>query len=127
MIVILGLLKLNIKARQKTRNFDCKLFINTWYRVGYRLELNFFLFAQFLLAAHQAGHRPQKRENWEFETQDRSKGGLSYGWLVSNTVDDYFEWKIAQKTFKLKIEARLLNAGLYMAFKHCLHLRPIGL
>ena len=42
----------------------------------------------------------------------------SYGWLVSNTVDECLQRKIAQKIFKSKIEARPVNAGHYMAFKH---------
>ena len=42
----------------------------------------------------------------------------SYGWLVSNTVDDCLPSQIAKTFFKLKIEARPVNAGHYMAFKH---------
>ena len=38
--------------------------------------------------------------------------------MVSNTVDDCLPSQIAQKIFKSKIEARPVNAGHYMAFKH---------
>ena len=43
---------------------------------------------------------------------------LPLGWLVSNTVDDCTQRKIAQKIFKSKMEARSVKAGHYMAFKH---------
>ena len=44
---------------------------------------------------------------------------LSHGWLISNPVDDYFEYLIAKKISKSKIKASPVNeAGLYMAFKH---------
>ena len=49
--------------------------------------------------------------------QDRSLRS-SYGWLVSNTVDDCLQRQIAKKIFKSKIEARPVKAGHYMAFKH---------
>ena len=38
--------------------------------------------------------------------------------MVGYTVDDHLQRKIAQKIFKSKIEACLVNAGHYMAFKH---------
>ena len=38
--------------------------------------------------------------------------------MVSNTEDECLQRKIAQKIFKSKIEARPVNAGHYMAFKH---------
>ena len=38
--------------------------------------------------------------------------------MVSNTVDECLQWQIAQKIFKSKIEARPVNAGHNMAFKH---------
>ena len=41
-----------------------------------------------------------------------------YGWLVSNTIDNCLQRQIAKKTFKLKIEARPVNVGLYMATSH---------
>ena len=40
--------------------------------------------------------------------------------LVSNTVDDCLQRQIAQKIFKLKIEALPVNTGHYMAFKYCI-------
>ena len=40
-----------------------------------------------------------RTENLKFRTDLK---GLSYGWLVSDTVDDYFEWKIAQKSLNKK-------------------------
>ena len=42
----------------------------------------------------------------------------SYGWLVCNTVDECLQGEIAKKIFKSKIEARPVNAGHYMAYKH---------
>ena len=36
------------------------------------------------------------------------------------TVNDCLPSQIAQKIFKLKIEAHPVNAGHYMAFKHCI-------
>ena len=38
--------------------------------------------------------------------------------MVSSTVEDNIEQQIVKKIFKSKIEARPVNAGLYMAFKH---------
>ena len=38
--------------------------------------------------------------------------------MVGNTVDECLQRQIAQKIFKSKIEARPVNAGHYMAFKH---------
>ena len=38
--------------------------------------------------------------------------------MVSNTVDECLQRKIAKKIFKSKIKARPVNAGHYMAFKH---------
>ena len=40
--------------------------------------------------------------------------------MVSNTVDECLQRQIAKKIFKLKIEARPVNAGHYIAFKHCI-------
>ena len=50
-MVILRLLKLNVKARQDTRILDSKPFVNVYYSIGHRSELIFFLSAQFLLAS----------------------------------------------------------------------------
>ena len=49
-----------------------------------------------------------KSENLKFRTEIV----LCYGWLVSNTVDDYFELQITKEIFKSKIEACLVNASL---------------
>ena len=38
--------------------------------------------------------------------------------MVSNTVDECLQRQVAKKFFKSKIEARPVNAGHYMAFKH---------
>ena len=43
---------------------------------------------------------------------------FSYGWLVSNTVDECLQRQIAKKIFKSKIKACPVNAAHYMAFKH---------
>ena len=40
-----------------TRILDCKPFIHTYHHIGHRLELNFFLFKQFLLNSHWAAHQ----------------------------------------------------------------------
>ena len=51
-----------------TRILDSKKpFTNICYHIRHRLELKYFLFAQFLLNAHQADHRSQKSENQELE------------------------------------------------------------
>ena len=69
---VLGLLRLNIKARHEIPDF---LNANLWSiriplhrRIGHRLELKYFHYAQFLLNAHRAAHWPRKSENWELET-----------------------------------------------------------
>ena len=46
-----------------TRILERKPLINTSYRIRHRLELKYFHFAQFLLNAHRAAHRPRKSEN----------------------------------------------------------------
>ena len=38
--------------------------------------------------------------------------------MVSNTVDDSFQQQIVQKIFKSKFEARSVNAGFDLGFKH---------
>ena len=48
---------------RSTRFLERKPLIDTSYRIRHRLELNLFHFAQFLLIAHQAAHRPRKSEN----------------------------------------------------------------
>ena len=87
MIFILGLLIIaQVEYQGQTRYnriLDSKPFIN-----GHSLEFKYFQFAQFLLIAHRAliTLRKVKIENLKFWT-DVPK----YGWLVSNTVDDYFK------------------------------------
>ena len=49
---------------RNTRILECKPLIDTSDRIRHRLELKYFHFAQFLLNAHQAAHRPRKSENW---------------------------------------------------------------
>ena len=46
-----------------TRILERKPMIDASYRIRHRLELKFFHFAQFLLNAHRAAHRPRKSEN----------------------------------------------------------------
>ena len=48
---------------RNTRILERKPLIDTSYRIRHRLELKFFHFAQFLLNAHRAAHRPRKSEN----------------------------------------------------------------
>ena len=43
---------------RNTRILERKPLIDTSYRIRHRLELKFFHFAQFLLNAHRAAHRP---------------------------------------------------------------------
>ena len=43
---------------QNTRILERKPLINTSYCIRHRLELKYFHFAQFLLNAHRAAHRP---------------------------------------------------------------------
>ena len=40
------------------RILEHKPLIDTFYRIQHRLELKYFPFAQFLLNAHKAAHRP---------------------------------------------------------------------
>ena len=47
----------------ETRLLEHKPLINTSYCIRHRLELKYFHFAQFLLNAHRAAHRPRKSEN----------------------------------------------------------------
>ena len=48
-----------------TRILERKPFIDICYRIGHRLELKYFHFAQFLLNVHRAAQprRPQESEN----------------------------------------------------------------
>ena len=60
------LFKLNIQVRQDTPEFltsimVLKALIIIHKQILYRLELKYFLFAQFLLNAHWAGHQHQKQ------------------------------------------------------------------
>ena len=48
---------------RNTRILECKPLIDTSDRIRHRLELKYFHFAQFLLNAHRAAHRPRKSEN----------------------------------------------------------------
>ena len=48
---------------RNTRILERKPLIDTSYRIRHRLELKYFHFAQFLLNAHRAAHRPRKSEN----------------------------------------------------------------
>ena len=41
-----------------------------------------------------------------------------YGWLVSNTADDYLQANCS-KNLQIEIKARPVNASDYMAFKYC--------
>ena len=118
--VVLGLFKLNIKARHVIREF---LNANLWsiHLIAInRLELKLFHFTQFLLNAHRVAHQFRKRKNWELEILDRYTRS-SYVWLVSNTADHCLQRQIAQKIFKSKIEARPADAGHYY---HRLHGLP---
>ena len=49
---------------RNTRILERRPLIDTSYRIQHRLELKYFHFAQFLLNAHRAAHRPRKSENW---------------------------------------------------------------
>ena len=59
-----------------------------------------------------------RTDNLKFRTELRDR--VMDGWSVThlNTVDDCLPSQIAKKFFKSKIEARPVNAGHYMAFKH---------
>ena len=61
------------------------------------------------------GRTPSAPKQWKSDVHIKRS---SYGWLVSNTVDECLPSQIAQKIFRSKIEARPVNAGHYMAFKH---------
>ena len=62
-----------------------------------------------------------RTEHLKFRTELRDQV------MDDNTVNDCLQRQIAQKIFKLKIEARPGNAGHYMAFKIAFLLRPIWL
>ena len=58
-------------------------------------------------------------EKWELITWNLGQiFEIELWWLVNNTVDECLQRQIAKKIFKSKIEARPVNAGHYMAFKH---------
>ena len=57
-----------------------------------------------------------RTDNLKFRTDLRD--WVVDGWSV--IVDDCLQMQIAQKIFNLKIEPRPVNAGHYMAFKHCI-------
>ena len=97
-----------------------------WYSIGHRLELKYFLLAQFLLNTSLAAHWPPRSEKWDLEIrtdiQDRLKGGWSG--TLHNSAYDYFQQQIAKTVLKLNIEECPANAWLsYTAF--CL--QPIWL
>ena len=97
-----------------TNFFACRIVVLRLFNViNNRLAEN--LKPQNFLDA--AGMHTRKSENWELEIQDRSSR-LKYGWLVSNTADDFLKKKIAEKLCKSKIEAHPVTAGHQMAFKH---------
>ena len=70
--VVLGFFKLNIKARHEIPEF---LNANLWsiHLIAFDIDWSWNIFtlqckfAQFLLFAHRATHRPRKGENWELE------------------------------------------------------------
>ena len=96
------------------------------YCIAHRLELKYFHFAVVSTIFAQCSWSSwlTSSENWELEIVDRSQSSRSkYGWMVSNTLDNYFQRQIAKKIFESKIEACPVNAGLCMgsiAFKHYL-------
>ena len=132
-IVTLRFLKFNIqiKARQDTPEFLTAILLLMqssywWYSIGHRLELKYFLLAQFLLNTSLAAHWPPRSEKWDLEIrtdlQDRLKGGWSG--TLHNSAYDYFQQQIAKTVLKLNIEECPANAWLsYTAF--CL--QPIWL
>ena len=62
--VVLGFLQVEYQGQTRnTRILEHKPLIDTSYRILHRLELKYFHFAQFLLNAHRAAHRPRKSEN----------------------------------------------------------------
>ena len=61
---------------RNTRTLERKPLINTFYRIGHRLELKYFHFAQFLLNAHWAAHRPRQSENCEVEVRTWNLGQI---------------------------------------------------
>ena len=72
-----------------TRIFDRKPFIDTYYHIIHRLELNLHNFAQCSMLIKP----PQTSENWKLEIQDRSSKfqiEWRYGWLTSNTANESF-------------------------------------
>ena len=84
------------------------LFLATWNR--------FFCVQDCRSRIVQVEYQDQTRYTRILESWDRSSIS-SHGWLVSNTVDECLQRQIAQKIFKLKIEACPVNAGHYMAFQ----------
>ena len=103
-IVVLGLLRLNIKARH-----DIPEFLNTNFWLIHLIALDihwtceYFHFAQFLLNAHRAGInlRKVRTENLQFRTDLRDR--IMDGWSVT------LQRQIAPKIFKSKSP---LNAAL---------------
>ena len=114
-IVIFGLIKPDIEARQDIPEFFTA---NLWSTHVIALEIdrswNIFFSHNFcsMLMEKVIDLRKVRTGNLKFRKDLRN--WVIDDWLVR---DDYFGKQIAQKIFNSKIEARPVSAGLYTAFK----------
>ena len=114
-IVIFGLIKPDIEARQDIPEFFTA---NLWSTHVIALEIdrswNIFFSHNFcsMLMEKVIDLRKLRTGNLKFRKDLRN--WVIDDWLVR---DDYFGKQIAQKIFNSKIEARPVSAGLYTAFK----------
>ena len=102
-----------------TRILDCKPFNDTCYLIGHRLESEYFHLAQVLLSSYSSTSKEEALRTWNLGQIFEIKLWVVGQWQ-GNTIDNCLQRQTAHKIFKTKIEAHLVNAGLYMAFKRCI-------
>ena len=111
---------------RNTRFLEHKPLINTFYRIWHWLELKYFHFVQFLLNAHRA-LKKVKTDILKFKTDLRDQDMDGWTRLVSNTVDDCLQRKIAQKSSNRKLKLVLSRLVTTWLANITFHLQPIWL
>ena len=80
------------------------MYQKSWWQssIQHRLSLQYFLFTQFLLCAHKAGHEPQKNKNWELK--------------ILGHIFEIKQWKVGQYDSELHymiiLSSRLLKKSM---------------
>ena len=115
-IVVLGLIRLNIKARHDIPEF---LNANLWsiHLITFKILIAVEIFSLHTIFADCPSSSLSTQKNWELRIWNL---GQSYGWLVSNTVDDCLQRQIAQKVLQRQkwklvlVTTWLPNIALYL-------------